>query len=44
VIVDLYVAKCKFKGKKAAGKEAELRKQLASYNIVNLKAFLNAPV
>jgi hypothetical protein len=41
--VDLYTSKYKFKGKKA-GKEVELRKQLASYNLVNLKAFFNAPV
>jgi len=44
VIVDLYVSKYKFKGKKATGKEVELRKQLSNYNLVNLQAFFNAPI
>ena len=42
--MDLYIAKFKFKGKKVPGREAELRKQLLNYNIVNLKAFFNANV
>jgi hypothetical protein len=40
VIVDLYLSKYKFKGKKApTTKETELRKQLMNYNLQNLKAF-----
>lgn len=41
MIIDLYVAKYKFKGKKVTGKEGELRKQLTNYNLVNLKTFFN---